>query len=48
MKNCRKTITKKWLESINACEDGSFVREHKCYHDEGLPCDAPVRIWEKV
>ena len=19
---------------INACEDGSFVREHKCYHDE--------------
>ena len=19
---------------INACESGSFVREHKCYHDE--------------
>ena len=26
---------------INACEDGSFVREHKCYHDETptKPCE---------
>jgi hypothetical protein len=22
---------------INACEVGSFVREHKCYHDEEVP-----------
>jgi len=26
---------------IQACEDGSFVREHKCYHDETpqKPCE---------
>jgi hypothetical protein len=26
---------------INACEEGSFVREHKCYHDETpqKPCE---------
>lgn len=26
---------------INACEEGSFVREHECYHDESpsKPCE---------
>lgn len=27
----------KGLNNINACEDGSFVRKHKCYHDETPP-----------
>ena len=43
------------IDQINAladfgadCEVGSYIDTHKCYHDEGLPCDAPVRIWEKV
>lgn len=22
---------------IQACEDGSFIREHKCFHDEEIP-----------
>ena len=42
------------LNQINAlaefkpgCEIGSFIKKHKCYHDEGLGCDPSVTIWEK-
>ena len=36
-RNSVTTSVKGLAGVINACEDGSFVREHKCYHDETPP-----------
>lgn len=30
------------------CLSGSYIKQHKCYHDEGLSCDDPVILWEKA
>ena len=30
------------------CEVGSYVKKHKCFHDEGLACNPAVTLWEKV
>lgn len=42
------------LNQINAltefktdCEIGSYIKKHKCFHDEGGDCNPPVVIWRK-
>jgi len=47
-----RTAVLNWINGLAGfkadCEIGSYVKYHKCFHDEKLPCEAPVTLWEKT